>query len=446
VTIFSGFIVNPGAEAGSSPTGWTTRSGAAVSTSTTSPHSGTRSLRNATTSGSSKWDQEIDLAALDAGLPAAVDAGLVSIDASAWHRSVATLDACRGQLYVEFYDAAVALISSEETDLVAHANWTQVNWSLPVQIPALTRYVRIGTYNQRFVAVNLDSWWDDFEADISDDRYNDYPGVFEPRVSQANIYALASGEGHDVGAYQLVAYALAQAPADEVWSNTIHAYTLGAAETSSTFHDVLAHQLAVYALVKSFPDRRDLRAWTFTQDEHPFYVLQLGSAATLVYDKLTEQVTEWRSPDYPYWRGADGTDWAGLNICCDIRSGKIFKIDAEGRLDYETTPILSQGTGMVPARLREVIPCYAAEFTVSEGAPPPQLEAGAVGITLEFSDDTLSYVNAGEVAGEEFGSFTLFRWYSLGQIGAPGRFFRITDTGYARRWDGLDISVGESNG
>jgi hypothetical protein len=269
----------------------------------------------------------------------------------------------------------------------------------------------------------------------------------DTRLLQGGLYTVGAGEAasgtFDVTATQAGIYALVSQPAEEVYENQGGIVVVGAAQTANGTYDVTAHMLGVYVLVKGFPDRRDLRAWTFTQDDHDFYGVILGSDITLVYDKLTKQWCQWRSPEYTYWRAADVSSWEGFNLACDMKSGIVWKIDPEGRLDYETTPISSVVTGMAPARMRQVIPVFAAELVVSQGQPAPSLPAGSVGISIRFSDDgNVTFVDAGSVAGEAFGANTLFRWYGLGQFSSPGRIFEITDTGYARRIDSFDISVG----
>ena len=247
----------------------------------------------------------------------------------------------------------------------------------------------------------------------------------------------------DVRVQQLGTYALGQEPVEFIYSSQAGLYILGAAETSSTFHDVKVHQLGAYALVKGLVDRRDLRAWTFTQDDHDFYVLQLGDESTLIFDKRTGQWASWVSPDFVYWRGQDGCDWEGYNLCCDTESGVIWEIDPTSRLDYTTTPITSKVSGQITERFRKFVNCYMAELAVSEAEPPTGVDASTVGITLRtFDSNGLNSVTHGEVTGEAIGDNITVRWYGLGLMQAPGRVFEITDTGYARRIDGLNLEIG----
>lgn len=192
-------------------------------------------------------------------------------------------------------------------------------------------------------------------------------------------------------------------------------------------------------------EERILRAWMFTQDDHDFYVLQAG-AYTYVYDKLTEQWCQWQSPDAQYYfRGADGCAWNGINVCCDPDTGIIYQIDPVGRLDYGTTPITSQVYCGLTERFRDHVPAFMAEVAISQANPPAGIDGTTLSITLD-SFDTITWYNHGSVPGSSVGTPTWVRFYGLGLIGSPGRLFRITDTGVARRIDGINLEIGAANG
>ena len=403
-------LTNPGAETGNT-TGWTVSSGA-LAASTTSPHSGTYKFK----AGSSPIVDYYQTITIDAGLLTAVDAGTAAAQLLAWHICA---DTDEGYLYLHFYASdGTTLLDSAENVASSPAAWTQEE--LTYAIPANTRYIRIGTYNDRvYFDAGLDSDWDDFELNISDDVDTDFPA--------------------DVNAYQLGAYALGSYPAEATKVSQLGGYTLSASETSSGLFLTKAHQLGAYALVRGLADRQDLRAWPFVQDDHIFYVLQLGNIGTLVYDKLTGQWAKWASPGYAYWRGEDGVAWEGLNVCCDTENGTLWEIDADNRLDEGTTVITSKIVGGLPSRMRKHIPCYMAELSCSQTQPA----AAGTSISLRTSDDEgYTWTLYGSVDGEATGTSTLFRWYGLGLIPAPGRVFELTNVGYARRINGFNVELG----
>ena len=199
-------------------------------------------------------------------------------------------------------------------------------------------------------------------------------------------------------------------------------------------------QSAVLVAIKIGAEERTLRAWTFTQDDHDFYVLLAGSK-TYVYDNLTSQWCQWQSPGFTYWQGIDGCDWEGINVCCDPNTGVIYKIDPDNRLDFGTTPIVSQIFGGMTERFRNLTPCYMAEVALSEGQPPAGIDASTVGIQLR-TFDTLNWTDHGTIQGQSSGNMLYARFYGLGLMKSPGVLFEITDFGYARRIDGLNIEMG----
>jgi hypothetical protein len=192
-------------------------------------------------------------------------------------------------------------------------------------------------------------------------------------------------------------------------------------------------------------EERMLRAWTFTQDGHDFYVL-LAAGETYVYDKASENWCQWASPDANFWRGVDGVDWEGINVCIDPDSGKVYKIDPTGRLDYGTTPVTSVVYGGMTERFRNMPSCYMAEIAISQNSPPYNVDPTTLSITLETTD-TVTTWNHGTIYGSATGNITYPRYYGLGLLHSPGVIFKITDTGFARRIDGLNIEIsGTSDG
>jgi hypothetical protein len=194
-------------------------------------------------------------------------------------------------------------------------------------------------------------------------------------------------------------------------------------------------------------EERMLHSWTFTQDGHDFYVV-LAAGETYVYDKETEQWAQWASPDAAFWRGVDGVEWNGINVCIDPSTGKLFQIDPQGRLDYKTTPITSIIYGGMTERFRDMPSIFMAEVAVSQNSPPHNVDPTTLSITLETTDTITSY-NHGTVNGAATGNHTFARFYGLGLMRSPGILFKITDTGFARRIDGLNIEMSgtpESNG
>lgn len=214
--------------------------------------------------------------------------------------------------------------------------------------------------------------------------------------------------------------------------------------------DVRTTQNVLLVAIKRGGGSRMLRAWTFTQDDHDFYVLHLGDDRTLVLDMMTNQWSTWKSRARNIWRANIGIRWDLDNVAGDDIYGILWNINADARDDdaitgevADRTPIQTIVRGMFPQRLHNALSCYHAELTLSQGEPV----AAGVGVTLRTSDDSgRSWLDHGEILTDVSGEMYDLSWFGLGLITAPGKIFEIIDTGYARRIDALDIDLGSDEG
>jgi len=91
----------------------------------------------------------------------------------------------------------------------------------------------------------------------------------------------------------------------------------------------------------------------------------------------------------------------------------------------------------MPARGRAAIPCW--DVFVAGDVGHPALTGDTV--NLEISDDRgETFVSVGTVDIPQGDYTTEMLWTSLGQVTAPGRLFRVTDTGALPRLDSLEIN------
>jgi hypothetical protein len=419
-------ITNPGAESGSM-TGWTVDyTGSVTSVTATggvSPNSGTRMFMSQQWQSEQKYHQDI---AVPGGITAAVDAGDIAVKLAHYYRTTNSdpADSDKTRSWIALLDGSGNIL------IEAYNPWRKSPgvWLQDILYLGLTpgtRTIRIGFEGDYDGATPFSAgpiYRDDFTLDYSDAPTSDWP---------ATEYA-----------HQLGVYAIGAVPAESAYGLQLGTLAVANAETSTGFHDIKSYQLGAYALVRPHADRQDLTAWTFKQDDHEFYVLQLQGEDTLVYDKLTNRWSDFVSPNYDHWRGADGCNWEGIAVACDTKSGILWQIDPEGRLDYETTPITSVIVGGFTERFRSFKPVYLAELAVSEGQPP-DVDVSTIGITLRTGDGKGNWTDHGQVLGEDVAEDITVRWYGLGLAGPPGMVFEITDTGYARRIDGLDVEIGE---
>lgn len=219
--------------------------------------------------------------------------------------------------------------------------------------------------------------------------------------------------------------------------------------------DIAVTQFELLAAVRGRIANPRLRAWTFSLDGHDFYVLRLGDQLTLVYDIYSEQWVDWADTEKLFWRANCGVNWLGAQglavdygssiVVGDDTYGLLWLLNPEQPYDQHPDYLAPQQEiyfdritmGQVPIRGREVVPCFAAWLTTDMGDPA---YTGA-GVTLYTSDDGgetfddhgLATVTLGEYSPE-------LSWYSLGQIGAPGRLFKIVDDGAVARIDGMEMN------
>jgi hypothetical protein len=216
-------------------------------------------------------------------------------------------------------------------------------------------------------------------------------------------------------------------------------------------------QAELFAAVRGRAANPRVRAWTFTLDGHDFYVLRLGDRETLVYDMSTEQWVNWDSGTSPFWRPNTGFSWIGgqalahqygSNIVAgDDTWGLLWLLDPDQPFDdhpdyINPTQELSFNRvvmGQFPDRGRGATPCYVIFLTGDNyGITADDFVPG---VTLEYSDDGgKTYDDAGTIALTVGNENQSYEWYSLGQIDAPGRLFKITDNGVFTRIDDMKMN------
>lgn len=221
--------------------------------------------------------------------------------------------------------------------------------------------------------------------------------------------------------------------------------------------DTQISQLQVLAAVRGRNADPKLRAWTFTLDGHDFYVLRLGDQVTFIYDVLTEQWVEWSSSGLSFWRANIGANWIGAaRLGATFGSNVVVGDDVRGLLyfldpnqPYDDTPNDTAEiqqleyqrivTGQIPLRGRINTPCYVAFVTGDNyGLTATDFTPS---VSLSTSDDAgKTYDDHGSITVSPDGVDQEYSWFSLGQMSAPGRLFRITDNGIFARIDNLDVN------
>lgn len=217
---------------------------------------------------------------------------------------------------------------------------------------------------------------------------------------------------------------------------------------------IAATQSYTLAVVRGKIDNPKLRSWTFTLDDHDFWVLKLGTyKKTLVYDLLTGCWSWWNSDTDATWRASVGLNWRssgsvpynnGSNIVVgDDSTGTLWVLDPLAPVDDDVTTtdvhtFQRIATGQIPTSGRTWVPVYEVDLSCSLGQPA----STASSVTMTYSDDQgATYTTAVEPMSVTIGDYNqLFQWRSLGRFRSPGRIVRIIDDGAFARIDNMTIN------
>lgn len=267
------------------------------------------------------------------------------------------------------------------------------------------------------------------------------------RASQARVLAVVSTPAEAA----FVSQARAQAVASQAVNARVSQAQVRAIVDSTM--KVRVSQARVLAVCRGRVSDPKIRAWTFSLDNHDFYVLRLGNTETLLYDRYAEQWYVWGSGNSDLWKAFTGQNWQGgykwagegSNVLVgDDGNGSLYFLDPSRFYDDdsvfgEETPreFMREITGQVGIRGVDSVPCYGVQLIGSVGE---MTQSGLTAVTLYTSDDqghtwdehgTLTIDNGAYDARAE--------WWSLGSFNAPGRLFRVRDFGALSRIDYLEM-------
>lgn len=270
---------------------------------------------------------------------------------------------------------------------------------------------------------------------LGDANWND---SLELRASQLIVLAAGTQPADNIFSSQDVILSLTQIQAQEMYESQQPLLAMGA----NPMTDTNSSQLVVLSMVKSNPDRRQMRAFTFYQDGHWFYVLHLGNTGTIVFDTLTRKWSEWQSFNYNNWRANYGINWNEDVLAGSIDSNVIFQVTPDSGTDIGQ-PIISRMTAGYPMRMRGSLAVDEVMLASSVGVSTP---IGDAAFQLRGSDDYgLNWSDYGTLTLTGATPKTQVSWRSLGVITQPGRLFELVDNGAAKRINDLQMfSVDET--
>ncbi len=182
------------------------------------------------------------------------------------------------------------------------------------------------------------------------------------------------------------------------------------------------------------------RAWTYTQDGHTFYMLDLGAQGTFGYDLDTKQWSQFQTASTaPQWNVQSGVMWGSRAVGGDLSNGNVYELDPGATQDYPATDITHVVTGGLTMRSRTYRSCDAVRIAASFGELGDPATAT---FTLAYSDDLgQTWTTPPAITLTEGNYESEIAWRSLGSFAAPGRIFQLTDVGGFIRIDGCDAML-----
>ena len=190
------------------------------------------------------------------------------------------------------------------------------------------------------------------------------------------------------------------------------------------------------------PEAFKLRGWAFELDGHEFYVLRLGQVGTYIYDRMTQQWSQWLTGSDVNWNAAGGRNWNNYVVAGALEDPYLWSISPEVSVDdggVNDLTVTRTVTGLYSVRGRDRVKCPAVRITASVGAP----DIPAATIQLRFSDDYgTTFSSPLTINMSATDTYQSLDFRSLGAMRAPGRVFEVTDMGGATRIDDAVIEEG----
>lgn len=186
------------------------------------------------------------------------------------------------------------------------------------------------------------------------------------------------------------------------------------------------------------PQQSRSDAWPYTLDGHSFYVLPLGPEGDWAYDAVTRQ-----------WAQLQTQGFAGLNFCHGVMWGQrifggdllypaLYELDPNQPQDEGFRPVIHVVTGAVATRSPNLVGCANFRLTASAGA----LSDPTTVVSLEFSDNSGNdFIGPFDISMAAGAADQPLLWSALGSFGAPGRIFRVTDSGGMLSIYGADTAL-----
>lgn len=166
----------------------------------------------------------------------------------------------------------------------------------------------------------------------------------------------------------------------------------------------------------------DLSAGFYDKDQHPCYVLHLGTSATWVFDLSTERWTRFSSLGLNYWRPRLFANIGETVICTDRGSNQVWRLDPDRRTDGDDVfPVRFPAFLDVPEGMVDVA---NLELDCLTGDAPLTGQGSAPQVGMRYSRDGAK-------------TWSSWRYRSLGSTGDYDRPVRWNALGMAKAPHGL---------
>lgn len=176
----------------------------------------------------------------------------------------------------------------------------------------------------------------------------------------------------------------------------------------------------------------DLSATFFVKDQHPCYVLHLGTDATWVYDLSSQRWCNFSSLGFDYWRPRLIANVGDVVICADRNSNQLWKLDpdlgtdAGDAIPKEFYAFADVPEGSFPLG-NVVLDCLLGD------APSADPDDESIMVLQVSRDEGASWSSPRERGLGAWGNRSVRpRWNGLGLVKAPGAILKFSCSGAGR--------------
>lgn len=252
------------------------------------------------------------------------------------------------------------------------------------------------------------------------------------RVSEQALVAVVDGQRQPLRVSEQYVLQVGTLASDFVLVNEQYVLQTGEAPV----RPVISEQYVLLIVNEQVPTV-PVGSWTYQEDGHLFYALNLGvSQGTVVFDTTTGRWSSWKSGTLPFMNMNLTVRWRGAIYGASLTEPVLLRFDPSVATDEGFRVNTFIASGRIQYEQRQYVAMPEAQIFGSLG-----LRGGNV--TLRYSnDDGASYITAGTRAVAPGARGFDLLYFDLGSMRAPGRLFEIEDSGTLRRISGLKVQTG----